>query len=148
MGEESGREAYDLFAGVGLFTLPLARRYEQVVGIEGDRIAARYCRMNARAAKLTNVEVEATALESWAQGLPTGVDRVVADPPRAGLPPSVLRVLMGRLPRRLTYVSCHAATLARDLARLTHAYELTGLVLLDLFPQTGHMETVAELVLR
>lgn len=148
VGEESGTDAFDLFAGVGLFSLPLARRYERVVAVEGDRIAARYCRNNARTARLANVEVEATALESWAQSLPAGADRVVVDPPRAGLPGTLLRVLMGRRPRRLTYVSCHAATLARDMKRLTEGYDLEELVLLDLFPQTGHMETVAQLALR
>ena len=80
--------------------------------------------------------------------LPAQVDRVVVDPPRSGLPATVLRAIMDRRPRRLTYASCHAATLARDLRRLLEAFELTELVLVDLFPQTGHMESVAQLALR
>ena len=148
VGQDSGRQAYDLFCGVGLFTLPLARRYGQVVAVEGDRVAARYCRINARKARLKNVEVAVSALETWVRKLPAQVDRVVVDPPRAGLPATVLRAIMDRRPRRLTYASCHAATLARDLRRLLEAFELTELVLVDLFPQTGHMESVAQLALR
>jgi 23S rRNA (uracil1939-C5)-methyltransferase len=77
--------------------------------------------------------------------LPSGAARVVVDPPRAGLSLTVRRLLLDRLPDRLTYVSCHAATLARDLAELKAAYRLESLALLDLFPQTGHMESVAQL---
>ena len=145
VGDAEGRLAYDLYAGVGLFALQLAARYERVVAVEGDRIAARYCRMNARAARCANLEVDATALESWIPRLERDADRVVVDPPRAGLSLQVLGTLIERRPRHLTYVSCHAAALARDLARLKSTYELTRLVLLDLFPQTGHMEAVVHL---
>jgi 23S rRNA (uracil1939-C5)-methyltransferase len=141
-------EAFDLYAGVGLFALPLARRYGRVTAVEGDRIAARFARTNARRNRLRNVEVEPRALESWIGTLPAGVDRVVVDPPRAGLAPAVRAVLVERRPRRITYVSCHPATLARDLRGLLQVYALESLTLLDLFPQTGHMETVAQLALR
>ena len=66
---------------------------------------------------------------------------------RGGLPRRVRRELLARRPARLTYVSCHAATLARDLHQLTAAYRLESVVLLDMFPQSGHMEAVAQLVL-
>ncbi len=148
VGEDRGERAVDLFAGVGLFTLPLARRYARVVAVEGDRIAARYARKNAVRHRLVNVTVEARAVESWIAALPAGTDRVVADPPRTGLGGAVVATLLDRLPRRLTYVSCHPAALARDLKALSGGYRLERLTLLDLFPQTGHMEAVAQLAAR
>ncbi len=148
VGEEAGELAVDLFAGVGLFSLPLARRYERVVAVEGDRIAARYARRNARRNGAGNLEVEGRAVESWIEALPAAADRVVADPPRPGLGAAVLAALQQRPPRRLTYVSCHPAALARDLRILGVGHRLERLSLLDLFPQTGHLEVVAQLAAR
>jgi 23S rRNA (uracil1939-C5)-methyltransferase len=148
VGPWSGGEAYDLYCGAGLFALALGRRYGRVVGVEGERIAARYARTNARRNRLPHVEVVSQALESWIEKLPQGVARVIVDPPRAGLTPAVRRVIVERRPERLTYVSCHPAALARDLRQLTLVYALESLTLIDMFPQTGHMETVAQLVLR
>jgi len=148
VGPWEGETAFDLFAGVGLFSLPLARRYRRVVAVESDSIAARFCRVNARRNRLPNVELEARAVESWLPKLPAGADRVVVDPPRAGLDPKIRQALLIRPPRRLTYVSCHAATLARDLRQLTAIYAIEKVYLIDLFPQTGHMETVVQMVLR
>jgi 23S rRNA (uracil1939-C5)-methyltransferase len=145
VGELEGGAAFDLYCGVGLFTLPLGRRYARVVGVEGDATAARYARTNARRNRLPNVEIVNRAVEGWVRELPSGAGRVVVDPPRAGLSLTVRRLLLDRLPDRLTYVSCHAATLARDLGELKAAYRLESLALLDLFPQTGHMESVAQL---
>ena len=146
VGEWEGGEAFDLYAGVGLFTLPLARRYRTVTAVEGDAIAVRYARRNARQNGCANVEVEHLALDSWVGRLPQGADRVVVDPPRGGLGRKLRDELVAARPRRLTYVSCHAATLARDLRYLGGAYRLESLTLLDMFPQSGHMEAVAQLV--
>jgi 23S rRNA (uracil1939-C5)-methyltransferase len=145
VGTGSGECAWDLYAGVGLFSLPLARRYAEVVAIEGDTVAARYARINARRNRARNVEVVSGSLDSRIGEMPAGVDRVVVDPPRAGLTPSVLGMLLERRPSRLTYVSCHPAALARDLRRLSPGYRLVRAALFDLFPQTGHMETVIQL---
>jgi 23S rRNA (uracil1939-C5)-methyltransferase len=146
-GEWEGELAYDLYGGVGLFTLPLAQRYRKVVSVEGDTVSARFARMNARRNKLNNVEVVARVVETWIDELPEGVDRVVVDPPRAGLSPKVPRALADRRPKRLTYVSCHPATLARDLRLLTRVYRIESIALIDLFPQTGHMEAVVQMAL-
>lgn len=149
VGQWTGETAYDLYAGVGLFTLPLATRYDRVVAVEGDAVAARHARLNARRNRLGNVDVEHHALDSWIDRLPEAADRVIVDPPRGGLSKPVRRTLRRRRPRRLTYVSCHAATLARDLGSLVVAadapYRLESLVLIDLFPQSGHMEALAQL---
>ncbi len=148
VGEWRGERAYDLYCGGGLFTLPLARRYRAVVGVEGDAGAVRFLRANARHNKVDNVEAVGRALEVWIRELPRDAERVVVDPPRAGLGTSVRRVLADRRPRRLTYVSCHAATLARDLRELGSLYRLESLTLADLFPQTGHLEVVVQLISR
>jgi 23S rRNA (uracil1939-C5)-methyltransferase len=145
VGDWSGEAAYDLFSGVGLFTVPLARRYGRVVAVEGDATTARQARMNARRNRLANVAVVTRALESWARELPAGAARVLVDPPRAGLGRGLRRALRERPPARLTYVSCHPATLARDLRDLDSAFAVESLTALDLFPQTGHMETIAQL---
>ena len=148
VGTGTGELAVDLYAGVGLFALPLARRYERVVAVEGHRIAVRYGRINVRRNRLANVEVVHQAVESWISSLPRDCDRVVVDPPRAGLGSSVLARLKAASPACLTYASCHPAALARDLAALDEAYKVGGLTMIDLFPQTGHIEVVAELTLR
>jgi len=148
VGAESGALAVDLYAGVGLFALPLARRFERVIAVEGDRIAARYGRINGRRNGCANLEFVHQAVETWAPRLTGDCDRVLVDPPRAGLAPSVVARVVTARPRRLTYVSCHPAALARDLAALEEAYEVQQLTLVDLFPQTGHIEAVVQLVAR
>jgi 23S rRNA (uracil1939-C5)-methyltransferase len=147
VGEWEGETAFDLYGGVGLFALALARRYRKVVTVEGDTQSARYARMNARRNKLTNVEVVARAVETWIPELPEDADRVVVDPPRGGLSPKVPRILLERRPKRLTYLSCHPATLARDLRLLKTAYRIESIALIDLFPQTGHMEALVQMAL-
>jgi 23S rRNA (uracil1939-C5)-methyltransferase len=149
VGEARGELAFDLYGGVGLFALPLATRYARVVTVEADRIASRYARKNARTAKLDGVEAVSRSVDTWiGEALPPDADRVLVDPPRQGLSAAVRAVLAERPPRRLTYVSCHAAALARDLVALGPALEVESLVFVDLFPQTGHLETVVQLVRR
>ena len=85
-------------------------------------------------------------VESWAKRMPEGLDRVIVDPPRGGLAREVRPALLDRRPARLTYVSCHPAALARDLRQLLPAYRIESLTFFDLFPQTGHMEVVVQMV--
>jgi 23S rRNA (uracil1939-C5)-methyltransferase len=148
VGDWEGEQAFDLYGGVGLFSLPLARRYGEVVAVESDANAARHARNNARRNKVANLEVVAQVVESWIPRLPSKPDRVVVDPPRGGLSAKIRRGITEKMPRRLTYVSCHPATLARDLRQFILAYEIESVVLFDLFPQTGHMETVVQMVAR
>jgi len=146
VGSESGGLAVDLYAGVGLFALPLARLYERVVAVEGDNVASRFGRLNARRNGSANVEVVHQAVESWIPSLPKEAERLVLDPPRSGLAPRVTGKLLALTPARLTYVSCHPAALARDLRALAASYRVSELTMIDLFPQTGHLEVVAQLV--
>ena len=146
VGDWQGELAVDLYAGVGLFSLPLAQRYQKVIAVESDRVAARYARANARHNHCPNIQPETLVVESWVRRYPKGVDRVLVDPPRSGLGGAVRRVLLERGPERLTYVSCHPATLARDLRVLGTAYQVESITTVDLFPQTGHLEAVVQLV--
>lgn len=145
VGDLTGKTAFDLYAGVGLFSLPLTRRYERVVAVESDRIAARHARTSARRNQCANLEVVSSAVESWIDRLQPDCSRVVVDPPRRGLPATVVGRLRTVKPEALTYVSCHPAALARDLRRLGDYFKLVQLVFVDMFPQTGHLEIVAHL---
>ncbi len=143
--------ALDLYAGVGLFTLPLSRRFRRVIAVEAAPHAVTFARENVRQNQVDNVQVIAEDCGRWLQAqvaaLVGRVDWLVADPPRAGLENAVRRTLAAIGPQHVTYVSCHPAALARDLKfLLAHGYQLTGLVGLDLFPQTAHVEVVAQLV--
>jgi len=146
VGDWTGARAFDLYGGVGLFALPCSRAYDEVVLVESDTVAARYARINARRNRVTNLEVRAQAVESWVAHMPSGADRVIIDPPRAGLAKRVRQTLIDRRPHRVTYASCHPAALARDLRDLKQTYEVESLTLVDLFPQTSHMEAVVQLV--
>jgi 23S rRNA (uracil1939-C5)-methyltransferase len=142
--EEGGRLALDLFAGVGLFSIPLARKFARVLAVESNPAAARDLETNMRGQG--SVEVRSAEVEQFLKRNKERAELVVLDPPRAGLMPESVERL-GRLrPERITYVSCEPPTLARDLALFVKAgYECTEVHLFDLFPQTFHMETVVRL---
>lgn len=143
------RKAIDLYCGVGLFTLPLARRFEQVVGVEAQPRAAEFARQNAIEAGLDNVRIETVPVEHWLENAYRTHGRVpfvLLDPPRTGLPAPALQGILRMRPQRIAYVSCDPATLARDIKTLLGSgYELLDLVAVDMFPQTHHVETVAHL---
>jgi 23S rRNA (uracil1939-C5)-methyltransferase len=145
--ESSGSLALDLYAGVGLLTLPLARRFSQVVAVEENRTAAADLTRNAAAHQFGNVRaVAASAAEFLRRYALAPPELVVLDPPRAGAEASVLRRLTELAPERIHYASCNPPTLARDLSYLLGcAYRLESLELFDFFPQTFHLETVAKL---
>jgi 23S rRNA (uracil1939-C5)-methyltransferase len=140
-----GDFALDLYAGVGLFSLPMARRFRQVAAIESSRSACRDLELNARRAGRA-VICHQSAADAGLAGLETRPDFVLADPPRPGLGKSVVRELARLAPPRLTLVLCDPATGARDLAGLLAAgYRILKVTLIDLFPQTYHIETLVEL---
>jgi len=150
--EEEGSLALDLFAGVGLFTLPLAERFQKVIAVESNPAAARDLEVNAASASAPAargngaVEVHAKDVERFLERFKGKPELVVVDPPRAGLQPEMVAHLARIAPARITYVSCDPPTLARDLAALIKSgYELQEVRLFDLFPQTFHIETVARL---
>ncbi|WP_447722737.1 23S rRNA (uracil(1939)-C(5))-methyltransferase RlmD [Edwardsiella tarda] len=136
----------DLFCGMGNFTLPLARQAQWVVGVEGVPELVARAQNNARHNGLSNVEFfhqnleEDVTCQPWAA---QGFDKVLLDPARAGAP-GVMQHIVHLAPRRVVYVSCNPATLARDSRVLLQGgYQLTRLCLLDMFPHTGHLESMA-----
>jgi 23S rRNA (uracil1939-C5)-methyltransferase len=143
-----GDSALDLYAGVGLFTLPLARRFRQVTAVESGSGASRDLRFNLDRAGLAQVRSDASTVEAFLEKLKRAPDFVLVDPPRAGLGKPVVERLKELRPRQLTIVACDPATLARDLAALVAGgYKMRKITLVDLFPQTYHLETVVSLVL-
>jgi 23S rRNA (uracil1939-C5)-methyltransferase len=152
--DAGGSLALDLFAGVGLFSLPLAQRFEHVVAVESNPAAGRDLEANiATAAQQSagrgggaSLEVRVADVEQFLAKFRGAPQLAVLDPPRAGLTPEIVKQLGRISPERVSYVSCDPATLARDLAAFQQAgYELSEMHLFDLFPQTFHMETVARL---
>lgn len=144
---EGGGAALDLYAGVGLFTLPLARKFTRVTAVESGNGASRDLEFNAARAGAP-VRVEHSQADLFMENLTERPDFVLADPPRAGLGKTVVRELLRLKPPRVTIVACEPSTLARDLAPLVAGgYEIKRVTLADLFPQTYHIETVAELSL-
>jgi len=142
-----GRTALDLYAGVGLFSLPLARRFASVTAVESGTRAVEDLRFNAERAGVV-VQAERGDVEGFLENLAATPDFVLLDPPRAGLSKRMVERLAHLRAPRVAMVSCDPATLARDLAGLLSAgYRIERMTLLDLFPQTYHLETVVQLVL-
>ena len=142
--EDGGKLALDLFAGVGLFSIPLAAKFERVVAVESNPAATRDLESNLRGNG--TIEVRTADVERFLERYRDKPDLVVLDPPRAGLTPGLIKRLSRIGPQRITYISCEPPALARDLAALqSGGYELSDLHLFDLFPQTFHMEAVARL---
>ena len=148
-GEAKGETALDLFCGVGLFTLPLARKFGKVFGVEGNAKAIEFARRNAEQAQLSNVEFFDKSVSEWlAENASINPDFVLLDPPRAGAEKETIESLLQTKAKKISYVSCDPATLARDLRKLTESYSIEKIVALDLFPQTHHVETVVRLSLK
>ncbi len=151
LGDATGDVALDLYCGVGLFTLPLARRFKQVVGVESNTVATRFARRNLQQAGLSNGKVLTATITDWfrsTESKPDSVDFVLLDPPRAGAESVVIKGILDLKPLRICYVSCDPATLARDLKKLiAGGYKIDSLSGFDMFPQTHHVETIVHLVL-
>ena len=144
---QGGDLAWDLYAGVGLFTRALAEKFTRVLAVEGAEAAIASLQSAARAQN--GIEpvhsptldfLRARALQRERPSL------IVLDPPRAGIGPEASQILARLAAPRIVYVSCDPTTLARDLAVLTSSYTLESLTLIDLFPQTFHIETIAVLI--
>jgi len=137
----------DLFCGIGNFSLPLARRAGNVLGIEGEKTLVARAMENAKRNNLDNVEFRVADLskidgtEPWVKA---GWDRVLLDPARSGAAEVVSRMKLLN-PARIVYVSCHPGTLARDAGTLVHdqGYRLESAGIIDMFPHTAHVESIA-----
>jgi len=146
LSDAAGNAALDLYCGVGLFTLPLARRFARVTGVEANPVAAKFARRNLQRAGLENARVITAGVAEWISAKPLQTDFVLLDPPRAGAESVVIKAIVESRAERVSYVSCDPATLARDLKKLIGGgYAIESLAAFDLFPQTHHVETVVRL---
>lgn len=162
IADATGDTALELYCGVGLFTLPLARRFKHVIGVESDPAAAVFARESLAKAGLKTAEVVKRDVGVWLEDVRHGdlsklseesaaalhghIDFVLLDPPRTGAESRVIAGVLGLKPQRISYVSCDPATLARDLKKLlAGGYTFHSLAAFDMFPQTHHVEIVAQL---
>jgi tRNA/tmRNA/rRNA uracil-C5-methylase (TrmA/RlmC/RlmD family) len=141
----------DLYCGVGYFGIELADSVEHFTGVEYDRRAIQAAEKNAAARKIRNGRFIAAKVEEVLANLLNNASArdtaVLIDPPRKGCGPEILKLLRSVRPRQIIYVSCHPATMARDLniLRSENVFNLLHVQPLDMFPQTQHVECVADL---
>ena len=149
--DSGAKHLIDLYCGVGFFGIEAAGAVESFVGVEYDQMAIKAARANAAARKITNGEFVSAkseeALPELLKKFPVNETSVLLDPPRKGCWPSLLELLRTTRPAQVIYVSCHPATMARDLNVLCAdgVFELARVQPLDMFPQTQHVECVADL---
>jgi 23S rRNA (uracil1939-C5)-methyltransferase len=149
--DSGARCLVDVYCGVGFFALELAGDVEAFAGIEYDRMAIRAARNNARLRNVTNGEFVAgdagEALPAVLEKFDRTKTALILDPPRTGCRPAAIEELRRLQPAQILHVSCHPATLARDLKALCAdgRYRLVRLDALDMFPQTQHVECLADL---
>ncbi|HMT07430.1 MAG TPA: RsmD family RNA methyltransferase, partial [Pyrinomonadaceae bacterium] len=144
----SGETALDLYCGVGLFALPLARSFENVIGVEEDGEAVKFAKQNKARASMPNVEFKRSGVRDFLRDHNGKPELVLLDPPRSGAEPGVIAAISKLRPTTIVYVSCEPSILARDLRELLDAgYKIDSLTGVDLFPQTHHVETVVRLSL-
>lgn len=149
-GEET---VYDLYSGIGSIALYVAPHCRSVVGIEQVNDAVTDAQENARLNGITNCQFFSGDVRHVLQNSSFGLqetfpDVVIIDPPRAGMHPDVIQMLLHTRVPRIVYVSCNPITQARDLQLLSAEYEVIKVQPIDMFPQTYHIESVAQLVLR
>jgi tRNA/tmRNA/rRNA uracil-C5-methylase (TrmA/RlmC/RlmD family) len=145
------RHLVDLYCGVGFFSLELADAVDSFAGVEYDQRAIKSAQQNAAARKIGNGRFIAATVEEvlpeMLEHLSPQTTAVILDPPRKGCLPRTLQFLREMKPAQIIYVSCHPATMARDLNILcgNGVFELTRVTPLDMFPQTQHVECVADM---
>lgn len=144
----SGPEAVlDLYCGIGISSLLLARAGRRVVGVESNQDATRLAQENARANDIASAEFVCADVAA-VLGKLLGRERdaiVLVNPPREGLSDPVREALRKSPPKKLLYISCMPATLARDLSSLKDIFAPTAVHAYDMFPQTTHVETILTL---
>ncbi|MEO7659831.1 MAG: class I SAM-dependent RNA methyltransferase [Pyrinomonadaceae bacterium] len=149
IGDAAGATALDLYCGVGLFALPLARKFTNVIGVEDNGTAVAFARKNAARAGLKNIELRRSGVRRFLNECNVeSTDLILIDPPRSGAEKGTIEKIAELKPKQISYVSCEPSILARDLrAFLDAGYRIDKITALDLFPQTHHVETVVRLSL-
>jgi len=132
-----GERILELFSGSGTFTIPLARRAGKIVAVESDPNAVKIAELNLKANKVKNVEL----LQEKAERVSLKYDIMVVDPPSSGLSYKLVKKLRKAKPKKILYISCNPRTQARDIKQL--GYRIERLAVIDQFPQTPLVETIA-----
>lgn len=143
----------DGYGGVGLFSVALGQLFSKTILVELDRNAVEAAQLNMRtnrqeSAFSTHAAPLETTLSSLLRSHDTNATSVILDPPRVGLQPQVIDILLARTPQNVFYISCDPSKLARDLARLNTRYLVKSVQLVDMFPRTAHIESIAFLELK
>lgn len=148
LGLQGDEVLVDAYCGIGTFTLPLAQRVRQAIGLEVQPASVEQAQLNAQRNGISNVIFKTGPVETLLPQLGITPDVVLLDPPRKGCDREVIETLLDTSPGRIVYISCKPATLARDLKLLcqTGSYQLTHIQPADFFPQTSHVECAAFLV--
>ncbi|WP_051669816.1 class I SAM-dependent RNA methyltransferase [Bryobacter aggregatus] len=142
----SGAHVLDLYAGVGLFSIPLSKSFERVTAVESGKVAMYDLEANSKTYKIDNVRIVQANVDAYLTDLQETPEVIIADPPRSGCGKISTEQLARVKAPEIRLVSCDPSTLVRDLGILIAAgYKIEGLTLIDLFPQTFHIETVTKL---
>lgn len=143
-GTSKSELAWDLYGGVGFFAVPLATRFDSVITVETSRDSSRWAALNAGSGAIKAITED---VEPFLRRRSTRPDFVLVDPPRAGLSPAVGDALAGSEAEIICYLSCDPVTFSRDANRLARrGWTLTSIRLIDLFPNTHHIETLSSFV--
>lgn len=147
--ESNAKTILDLYCGIGVTTLMLAKEGIQVTGIENNRESIKFAKKNGNSNGIRNAKfILGNVVDVIEEHLEKKPDLVIVNPPREGLHKKVVEALCKHKPKGLIYVSCMPPTLARDLGLLTAAgYQLSSCEVYDMFPQTAHLETLSYLTL-
>jgi len=140
---KQGERLVELYSGVGAMSLYLAKQNTKIIGVEVVPSAVKAAKENAKKNGIPSADYYLGKSENLFEQISQTADVLLVDPPRAGLDKKLIRDILKHEPKRIVYVSCNPASLARDLFLLKEKYDLNQLAAVDMFPRTGHVETVA-----
>jgi 23S rRNA (uracil1939-C5)-methyltransferase len=133
----------DIFSGAGNFSLPVALAAKSVIAVEANPTAVSYGKLNAKLNNIGNIEFHNISSQQLSKKHFRNIDAVILDPPRSGIGNHIAKLLLNNPVDTVIYVSCDPSTLARDLGLLSEKYVVNSLRLVDMFPQTYHVESLA-----
>lgn len=147
VGSPPAKKILDLYCGIGISSLLLAKESHSVIGVEYNPLSIKFAQQNSQMNALNNVTFLQGDVEKILQGKlkHSSADTIIVNPPRIGLTPLVIQEILRRKPQHILYISCMPSTLARDLKTFMPQYEVILVQPIDMFPQTMHVETIVHL---
>lgn len=136
----------DLYCGSGGIALALSRQFERIIGIDSDAESIHLAVENARINQIDNTTFLCTQAKQAQEAVSLPIDLLVVDPPRAGLAPKVIRSVRRMAPKYMIYISCNPRSFREDMRVLRRQFQVEGIIPIDLFPHTPHIELIATLV--